>query len=804
MKQTLIGFLEQMNIRTASILIPLLLLPHFLSAQPLPCEDPPVMTSFCADACIICDIDGFTGRHEANIVGESPAQFAGECTLTAHNMQWIAFIAGSENLKVNMAVSNCQSNLGLEFGLYKGNNCENYVRISNCFGGFSSIGPGESGTIENIEPLVIGQYYYLVMDGGLGDNCDWTFTVLEGTTQVSPLPSSGSIEGAFNSCPDMERIYTLDAPIGATEFKWELDGLDLRTNAAEVPITFDRAGLYTLCVTAFNACEEGPPTCESILITAIPPTNFVERICEGDNFEVADTILNTTGFYEFHILTDQACDSVVFVDLEAVPSSFTDLGTVNICEDDFLPVGGENFSQTGIHTKVLSNELGCDSTITLDLFVVVCNIQGNITSTDVICKGEASGSISFSVLNGSPPFTYEWASLGNLFTGTGTIDDLNEGISINNLPANTYLVTVNDGFGNQRILINEIVEPDAVASTFETSNYNDFGITCFEGNDGAITLTPSGGTRPYTYLWDDGPQEATRQQLAAGDYFVTITDAVGCELEISTSLSEPSPITILSSFENPSCEGLSTGKVELEAINGGVPPYTYQLTGQNITGSGSSMGLMGSESFTGLTEGTYTLVIEDANGCSVEETATLVAPIIPVIELGDNLRLELADEIDLIPEVATGISTVTWRENSGLSCFDCLSPVAFPTNHTTYFLTATSEDNCSTTDSISILVIKVRDVFVPSAFSPNQDGINDRLIVYAGPEASNIAYLKIFSRWGEQLFEQRRISPNDQDAGWDGTHAGRLLDQGVYVWVAEIDFIDGERIVYSGDVALVR
>ena len=784
-----------MNIRTIFIFIPLFLLSHLVSAQPLPCEDPPRMTSFCADACIICDIDGFTGRHEADVVGEAPPGFAGECTFVAHNMQWIAFIAGSENLRVNMAVSNCESNFGLEFGLYKGIDCDNFARISNCFGGMTSIGPGESGTIENTEPLIIGQYYYLVMDGGFGDNCDWTFTVLDGNTRVESLPSSGEITGNFDTCPDVERIYTVDAPVSATEFKWELDGQDLRNNAPAVPITFETPGIHTLCVTSFNACEEAPPTCRNILVTAIPPTNFVERICEGDIFEVADTILNTTGIYEFHILTDQACDSVIFVDLEAVPASFTDLGSVNICEDDFLPVGDERFSQTGIHTTILSNELGCDSTITLDLFVVVCNIQGAITPTNVICNGEASGSFNFSILNGSPPFTYEWASLGNVLSGGGTIDDLNEPNTINNLPANTYLVTINDGFGNQRILITEITEPETITTTFEVSDFNGFSLACFEGENGEIVPIPVGGIGPYSYRWNDGSQEASRQQLAAGDYFVTITDAVGCEQEANTSLSQPPPIMMRTSFIAPSCEGLATGQVALEEISGGVPPYRYQLNGQRA---------LEAADFTGLTEGEYTLIAEDANGCTTEETSTIIAPIIPEIEFGGTIRLELADEIELTPKIATGVSTAIWRENSGLSCYDCIDPIASPANNTTYFLTATSEDNCSTTDSVFIQVLKVRDVFVPSAFSPNQDGINDRLIVYTGPEANNIAYLKIFSRWGEQLFEQRRISPNDPDAGWDGTYAGRLLDQGVYVWVAEIDFIDGERIVYSGDVALVR
>jgi len=240
---------------------------------------------------------------------------------------------------------------------------------------------------------------------------------------------------------------------------------------------------------------------------------------------------------------------------------------------------------------------------------------------------------------------------------------------------------------------------------------------------------------------------------------------------------------------------LATGRIEIDNLNGGVAPYLFKLNNRTTTDS---------TSLTGLKEDTYTLIAEDANGCVEEETSVLVSAIIPVVELGGPIRLELADEIDLIPKVTSGVELATWRDNSGLSCYDCLSPVASPTNNTTFFITATSEDNCSVTDSVFVQVIKVRDVFVPTAFSPNQDGINDRLTVFTGPEANNVASLKIFSRWGEQLFEQTRFSPNDLDAGWDGTHAGQLLDQGVYVWVAEIDFIDGERLIYSGDVALIK
>lgn len=770
-------------------------LPIIVLAQPQPCTDPPIMTSICADACIICDIDGFKGRHEATIVGEAPPGFAGKCTMAAHNMQWIAFIAGSENLKVTMAVSNCELNLGLEFGLYKGIDCDNYQRISNCFGGFNSIGPGESGTIENTEPLVIGQYYYIVMDGGLGDNCDWTFTVVEGSTKSSPLETSGLIEGNLASCPDVVQTYIINAPTGATEFEWTLNGSDLGINADTIEVTFDQSGTFILCVTAFNACEEAPPTCQNIIVTTIEPTIFKEKICVGDNFSVADTILNSTGNFEFHITTANGCDSVIFVDLEAIPSSLTDIGRVNICEGDVLPIAGENFSTTGTHEKVLMNYLGCDSTIALDLFVVVCNIQGLIEPTPVACFGEASGSLDFSVTNGTPPFDYTWESLGGAVSGNGVIANLNENITLDNLAKGTYLVTIADGFGNQRILITEVTQPAVLAATLQASDYNDFNISCFEGRDGIINSFPEGGTAPYTFLWENGDVATNRQQLAAGVYRVTIIDRMGCIFHKELTLSEPPPLNLVANFIDPNCAGLGTGRVVAENMTGGVAPYFYTLNEE---------GFSSNPVFENLSAGNYKIMVEDANGCEMEVEGVLTAPIIPTLNLGPDLTIELADEIMLHPKAMESVETVLWRADTGLSCYNCINPIAAPTNPTTYSVIVSSIDNCTAIDSVLIQILKVRDVYVPNAFSPNQDGMNDILFINAGPEVSNIQSFSIYSRWGEQVFLQENFAPNEIANGWDGRIVNELLDSGVFIWQAVIDFIDGETLIYTGDVALIR
>jgi len=760
------------------------------------------MTSFCMDACIICDIDGFQGRHEATIVGESPPGFAGECTFVSHNMQWIAFIAGSEDLEVQMTVSNCTMDLGLEFGLYSGRDCSDFKRISNCFGGAAGIiRPGGSGIIKNIEPLIIGQYYYIVMDGGRGDNCDWTFTVIDGSTQVTPLDTSGEIEGFVEVCPNVEQIYRANAPVGATEFKWELDGRDLGINEPEIPINFENTGLFTLCMTAFNACAVAPPTCKNILVKSIPPTNLGKvRQCDDEPYEVADTILTTTGFYQFNLKTASGCDSLVIVDFEAVAASFTDLGKFNICDDDEngFPIGDKVFFTGGVHTEILPNSLGCDSTVVLELGIVVCDIKGRIDANEVRCKGEKSGSLVFAVTEGTPPFTYNWERIGGIIDGNGNITNLEEQIVIDGLGAGTYSVTIQDNFeelSDQRILITAIKEPTQLAVTWQRSDYNGFPISCFGANDGSLEITPSGGIAPYTYLWENGSEEIRQRALETGLYNITLTDAVGCNLVAAEELTAPAKFDFLADFQNASCDGLASGQISVLDISGGVEPYSYNFNDE---------GYSPSEMYTGLTEGAYIIKARDANACEETQSGILSAPIIPVFDLGEDVTIELADAYELSVNVLTSFETAIWRNNLGLSCYDCTVLTANPTNRTTYALTLTSEDDCSITDSLTIHISKVRDVYVPTVFSPNNDGINDWLTIFGGPEVLQIKSFRVYSRWGEQIYERNDFPPNESNAGWDGIHQGQNFGNTVYIWMAEIEFIDGETLVYSGDVAVVR
>ncbi len=763
-----------------------------LDAQPQPCEEPAEMTPTCLEACIICNIDGFTGRHESDISGEAPDDF---CTFTVHNAQWIAFIAGSEELVIDLAVSNCQIGAGLEVAIYEAIDCENYQLISNCFGGMNMpISPGTSRQVTVNQPLVIGQYYYLVMDGAFGDNCDWTFTVVQGNTQVSPLTTSGEILGPASACPELPATYTTTGEEGATLFEWTLNG-QVVGNEMEVEIQWPGPGSYQLCVQAANACDEAPPSCRQIAVNPYPPQLFEETICASDCFVLNDsTELCEQGFYEFNFVTQQGCDSLVYVDLTVFETGATELAA-QICSGDSLFIGNTPYFTTGQHTEVLQNYLGCDSIVTLDLLMIICEIEGLSTPFTPTCHGEASGRIEFSVTNGTPIFFYNWERLGGAEEGMGTITQLNEVIEIDNLPAGTYLINVFDVFGNELVLIEYVTEPPPIVADIGVSDYNGVNVSCFGASDGSLSATTSGGVPPFDFLWSTGGVSSTITMLSAGDYAVQLTDAIGCVLELERTIEEPSPLSLDANFIDPGCEGFSSGYVEVIGTEGGIAPYRYALNGAAFSEAGL---------FTELANGDYSLSVLDTNNCTVEVTGSLAGRIIPVLEVPGLQTTELAEPIQLSVTANVLLDSVSWTPVEELSCVNCPRPLATPVTNTTYIVGVTSEDGCTTFDSIQVEVLEVYDVFVPNAFSPNFDGINDNFVLYGGPEVATVLRFSVFDRWGNEQYRATNFPVNETKFGWDGRTNGQEASQGIYAWFAELEFINGQRRVYEGDVLLVR
>ena len=147
---------------------------------------------------------------------------------------------------------------------------------------------------------------------------------------------------------------------------------------------------------------------------------------------------------------------------------------------------------------------------------------------------------------------------------------------------------------------------------------------------------------------------------------------------------------------------------------------------------------------------------------------------------------------------------ITWTPSGTLDCDDCDDPTATPTGTTTYNISIIDETGCVATDSMTIFVNVVRPVYIPNAFSPNDDGINDFFIAYTGPAGRLIKRLKVFDRWGELVFDGVDLTPGDEVAGWDGTFKGKPMNPAVFAYCIEIEFIDEVVILFEGDLQLVK
>jgi gliding motility-associated-like protein len=103
-----------------------------------------------------------------------------------------------------------------------------------------------------------------------------------------------------------------------------------------------------------------------------------------------------------------------------------------------------------------------------------------------------------------------------------------------------------------------------------------------------------------------------------------------------------------------------------------------------------------------------------------------------------------------------------------------------------------------------LTVIVPRIIFIPNIFSPNGDGINEFFTISGRFNLTDINFLRIYDRWGNQLFEKLGLSPGEQSEGWDGNFNGEPMQPGVYVFVAELQYEDGYAETVSGNITLVR
>ncbi|MBI2966974.1 MAG: T9SS type A sorting domain-containing protein, partial [Bacteroidetes bacterium] len=230
---------------------------------------------------------------------------------------------------------------------------------------------------------------------------------------------------------------------------------------------------------------------------------------------------------------------------------------------------------------------------------VVPPLTISISSTNVACNGDSSGSATVTTSGGTPPYTYLW----NTVPPSG-------GQGVTGLQAGTYTVTVTDAASNTATDSVTITQPPALAIT----TFNPTFITCNGDSDGGMNPGYFGGTPPYTYLWSNGDTTGAITNLTAGTYTFTITDANGCTFWDFMYLPDPPLISVSTVSSDVSCYGGSDGTITA-TVSGGTPPYTYNWSNMQTDSVA-----------TGLAINSYSVIVNDTNGCSVLAYDTIREP----------------------------------------------------------------------------------------------------------------------------------------------------------------------------------
>lgn len=202
----------------------------------------------------------------------------------------------------------------------------------------------------------------------------------------------------------------------------------------------------------------------------------------------------------------------------------------------------------------------------------------------------------------------------------------------------------------------------------------------------------------------------------------------------------------------------------------------------------------------------YTVVGYDSAGCFTDTgRVSVVVGQIPTIDLGPDKVLSAGSSFPLASTITNGpIVNWDWKPSTYLSCNNCAQPIASIKRDITYSINATNQYGCSASDTIHIKVFcESTQVYIPNVFTPDGDGINDVLMV-RGTGINTIKYFRVFTRWGELIFEKSNFTPNEKSNGWDGTIRGVKAPPEVYVYTCEVLCDNNDSFLYKGNVAIIK
>lgn len=665
--------------------------------------------------------------------------------------------------------------------------------------------------------------YTLTYTNALGAVTNMTYDVM-----MNPTPTPNYTFTPENCDGDDSAMVAMN-PVGTGPFTYTLNG------SAEPDGTFFplAPGLYNVQVTDANGCVGDTivnvtpgPSCCTMVLNATSNPSLCPGGCSGDANVAISGLLSSSpvinwlnsvgapigintptasslcaGTYFVEVVDSSFCtlyDTVTIVDLPGPSISsvtFNDPLCAGNCNGDititatgatqysinggltFQPSGNFTGLCNGTYQILVENANGCQATaanVTL-LAPVALTINEDLV-TNVTCNGFANGAIAATIVGGTAPFTISWSN--------GAITE-----DVTGLTAGSYTVTITDNNGCSANMTSLVTEPSQLVMSFSSTN-----ATCYNYCDGTASTVVGGGTAPYSYNWSGLGSSTSVSGICDGVYDLIVTDANGCTIsELDFVITEPAQINIGSiSVKHETCFGSCDGRLIIPSTNG----TAFSIDGGTL--------FFTNNTFIDLCEGVYSIVVKDDNGCFNTASAEVLRPLEVTAEFsfGPQPTDFFETEIDFNNLSLNGSQYMWTYDSLGFStAFEEI--FEFPQYVADSYLVCLrvmNDSGCVDTVCHDIIIDDYTYLYLPNAFTPNADGMNDifQPIINYIEEGSYV--FQIFNRWGELFYQT-----NDPKVGWDGTHKNIKAKEDVYVWkIRAKSQLNAEKKEWVGHVTLMR
>ena len=551
------------------------------------------------------------------------------------------------------------------------------------------------------------------------------------------------------------------------------------------PITntvYINSGTYIQSSFNVNGCTH----IDSLILVINNPTASYDTISECNSYSWNGITFNTSGDYNFNLINSKGCDSIANLNLTISNSTSSSL-SVSECDSYFWE--GINYNMSGTYMRTLNTINGCDSVVTLSLIIISggFEITTNIDITDVDCFGMNNGTINLYPNGGISPLTFNWDN------GATTQN-------INSLTAGYYSFTITDSIGctldstvsvsePDKLIVSfqandEICRNDSISILIELSNpiYNYYTVQFYDSIQKSFIIDSSGVLIPEGIPFYIIPSFSNQIQL------ISVTDNNGCTSDINQPLDIiVNEFPILEINQDDICVGTPSFILNTGTPEGG----NYFIDDENTN-------FFDVEN---LENGAYTIRYEYTDiitNCSNSIEKIININPNPIAEFSFSPQLaDIDNPTILFVNESENIENTKWSLGDGTNLIDELEFLHTYTDTGTYdvIYAVSNQFNCSDTATATLIINPVYQIFIPSAFTPNNDGHNDnfKLEIIGQKEYT----MTIFNRWGEIIFKEK-------NGIWDGKINNNIVQNGTYSYSILVSDFKDKAFIYTGIVSLIK